>query len=168
MTIQHPFARGQFAILGAFQAWNPLTALVLPGNMRWTLDPAYKPETTQNPNSRNRPQIEIGCKQLGWQPFTFNSLGVAFKAAYPVQITTDELTEGTALLLSWEMGRALTAYVDALLGLSDILAKWEIPSDGSVKPFDTGTGRQSWTTILSVVLSFSMTRDQYLTTTFTK
>ena len=86
-----PFTAAYQAILGAFQNWPALAALVPAGNFVDTTDPLFQ-HFKPSPTKADTPQIKLFSRlAFTLPPFGGNSTSVRFTQAYRVMVCTDVL-----------------------------------------------------------------------------
>lgn len=165
----NPYSRGYAAIWAALNAWPAWTGIVRPGNRINEQARGFQPPAPNKSAPGDRGEVQLLEQRLGIQPFTGNSTGIFFRASYSLQIASGKYGPDLMNLMVIESARALMA-IDTqknLLGISDILDKWDFAPDASARPRDPASSRPEWATALTVMLSFSMRRADFMSATFT-
>lgn len=165
MAATNPLSRGYAQIMAALEGWPALTAIVRPGNFQDAQSPKFGRKA--NPTAGDRVEIKVLEKRLRAQPLSRNSLGVFFDAVYPIAIASGQMGVDKANLVSALVLQALTHAGPRLgLGPMDIIQGWQFV-DGTMIPRDDATGRPDWTITCGVLVSFAMSRADFLAATFT-
>lgn len=161
---QNPYSLGYAAIITALEGFTPLMTKVKLGNVANLQTPGYVDTRNIKTGAGDRVELRLLQKRLGAIPLAGNSLGVFFRCAYPLEIKSGQMGIDTLNVVFTLVVQALTQ-AKSNLGQS-IIAKWEIPADAEAQINDATARRPDWSAVATIILTFTMSRADFLAATF--
>lgn len=173
MPSNNPISSGYAAIWSALSQWPAFAAIVLPG-LGTTQNAQQRGFVPQmNAQAADRPAAQLGEGRIVGRPYQRNSKAIEITVAYPLQLFTDQsLGVDKINLLNIVVIQALMSpdlvatNNPGTLGIPGLINKWELPP-GEIKTRDQLTKRPAWNSVMNIVVTFTIDRATFLSTTFT-
>lgn len=161
----NPPSIGFAAIWSALNAWSQFTAIVKPGPNTSINEQAQGYSALKNAQGGDRPAFKLGEGRLVGNPFGRNSIAVEIKIAYTLQVLSGQYGPDKIGLLNTVILQALTN-AGPTLGVPSIY-RWE-PWGADIKVGGDPLSKQpQYTAFGSILVTFQMSRQDFLATTFT-
>lgn len=164
LTTQNPYSVAYGAIIDSLEAWPALMAVVRIGNIQTLQKPGYRPRT--NTGAGDRIELKLMERRIMPKPLDKNQLGWWSSCLYPLTLSSGSMGIDKINLVQVLVEQALTN-AGTFLGLQqqDVIHRWDF-AEVSLTPNDVEAERPEWTAVAGVLVTFAMSRADFLARQF--